>query len=318
MHPVLIQIGSFKLPTYGVVLSLSIMLGILLSMRRAKREGIDKEHFLMAVLLGVTGIVVMSKVMHILVTWDWYAENPARLLDFRRGHVYYGGFIGGLGFPFIYTRIVKERYLPIFDIWMTYTGLGLAVHRALGCTAAGCCHGRPTDLPWGIVFPAAAPAAKVWGQVPVHPTQLYEALLGLVIFGALLAWRKYGRKVYGELFTLELIIYSSGRFFIEYYRGDAKRGIYGVLSTSQWISLGMLALAGVLVVYLLRERRLLKAAGLTTQIKPLVVELPARRRTSSGRPGATAAGRKKSPRPPVKSKSGKARGDKNSSPRGKK
>jgi len=270
MHPVLLQIGSLKLPTYGVVLSFSIMLGILLSMRRAKLEGIDKERFLMAVLLGVTGIVVMSKVMHIIVTWDWYMDKPRRLFDFRRGHVFYGGFIGGLGFPFIYTRIVKEHYLPIFDIWMTYTGLGLAVHRALGCLSAGCCHGRPTDLPWGIVFPATAPATKVWGSVPVHPTQLYEALLGLIIFGALLAWRKYGRKVYGELFALELVIYAIGRFIIEFYRGDAKRGVYGVLSTSQWISLGMLVLAGVLTVYFVKRRRALKAAGLTTEIKPLV------------------------------------------------
>jgi len=259
MHPVLLQIGDFQLPTYGVVYSFAVILGIILSYRRAWAEGIDDVKFLKACLLAIIGIVVMSKVMHIIVSWDWYMDNPKRFLRFRTGHVFYGGYIGAVLFPLIYVKLIKEPFLPMLDVCATYMPLSLAVHRSLACMNAGCCYGKPTDVPWGITFPADAPASELYGQVPVHPTQLYEAGLGLVMFAILLAYRKHWRKVPGELFALQMLMYAIGRFVIEFFRGDTARGFYGPLSTSQWISIGMLLIFAALVVYIARERRKLKA-----------------------------------------------------------
>lgn len=257
MYPELFHIGDITIPTYGFMFSFSIMLGVILVYRRAFVEGIDENRFLILVLLGIVGIVLGSKVAHIVINWDWYWSNPKRFLNLRVGHIYYGGFIFGLGLPWLYSRFIKEPFLKIVDIWMTYTSLGLGLHRAFGCTSAGCCFGKPTDLPWGITFPIAAPSYKYYGEVALHPTQIYEAILCFIIFGTLLYWRNNRRKYYGELVTLYIAIYAVGRFIIEFFRGDKIRGFYGPLSTSQWISIAMAVVVIILVAFIRKNKKAL-------------------------------------------------------------
>jgi phosphatidylglycerol:prolipoprotein diacylglycerol transferase len=174
--------------------------------------------------------------------------------------VFYGGYIGAVVFPLLYLRLVREPILPLMDIAATYLPAGLAAHRAFGCLSAGCCYGRPTDAPWGIVFPADSMPAGAYGQVPLHPTQLYEAGLGLCMFAVLLYWRKHRRVAAGELFALQMAMYAVGRFIIEIYRGDLERGRFGPLTTSQWISVIMLVVAAGLAAHAWRERRAVKGA----------------------------------------------------------
>jgi phosphatidylglycerol:prolipoprotein diacylglycerol transferase len=191
----------------------------------------------------------------VVTQFDWYLERPKRLLDFRTGHVFYGGYIGSITFPLIYTVLAKVRFRPILDITATYMPLALAIHRSFGCFNAGCCFGRPTDVPWAVTFPAGSLAAEVYGVVPAHPTQLYEAGAGLVMFAFLLYWRKHYYRVAGELFALQVALYAVARFVIEFYRGDVDRGGLGGLSTSQWVSVGMLGLAAIFAAQAVRERR---------------------------------------------------------------
>jgi len=259
MHPELLHIGNFTMPTYGAAYSFSVMLGITLSYLRAQKEGINEMRFLQAMFLAMLGMIFISKGMHIVTHWSYYMDHPSQMLNLRKGHIFYGGYIGAILVPGLFLKIVKEPILPIIDLPATYMPLGLAIHRSFGCLMAGCCFGKPTDLPWGIVFPPEAPASEMYGAVPVHPSQLYEALLALAIFAALLYWRKYKRKVAGELITLQVALYAVGRFVLEFWRGDVKRGFYGPLSTSQWVSVAMLAIAAALTVYIVRERN--KLAG---------------------------------------------------------
>lgn len=255
MHPILFQIGSYSVPTYGVVFSTSILIALILCVRRARVDELDDEKFIIAATLGVLGILVGSKLMHIIVSWEFYAGDLKRLLDFRKGHIYYGGYFGGVIIPLIYLYRKKEPIFRHADIWLTYSSLGLAIHRAFGCIGAGCCFGKPTAMPWGIVFPAGAKASIAYGPVPVHPTQLYESLLSLSIFLFLLYWRKYRQKVPGELFTFQITFYLIGRFVIEFFRGDKIRGFYGPLSTSQWVSIGLVALSAGLWWYIYKTRK---------------------------------------------------------------
>ena len=255
MHTVLFHDDNFTIYTYGIAYVFSIILTVFLSLRRAKFEGIPKERFLVAVFLAIVGIIVMGKTFHILVSWTWYMENPSRFFDFRIGHVFYGGYIGSITFPLIYLKWIKGPILPSYDIPATYMPLGLAIHRAFACLNAGCCFGRPTDLPWGIIFPKGSLPYRAFGSVPLHPTQIYESFLALVIFVILLIWRKRGQKVPGELFALQVALYSIGRFGIEFFRGDAIRGTWGPLSTSQWTSIAMLGLAVSLAIHIVRKRR---------------------------------------------------------------
>ena len=242
MHPVLFKIGSFSVPTYGIAYFLGIMLTVILAVRRVEKEGRDLEDYLSCILLAIIGMLIMSKTLHILTNWDMYAANPKRFYNFRTGHVFYGGYIGSITFPLIYTVWKKIPFRPILDITATYMPLGLALHRAMGCFGAGCCYGCPTDVPWGVTFPTNAPASKAFGHVAVHPTQLYEAGFALLMFVALIVFREKWRKAPGQIFFLQIIIYGIGRFLIEFFRGDAERGVYGPMSTSQWISvIGIIA-----------------------------------------------------------------------------
>ena len=261
MHPTLFTIGGLEIATYGVTFATGILVGVILSYRRASKEGIDPEMLLVAMIIGVIGLVLGSKIAHIIVTWDWYMAKPSRLWNLRRGHVYYGGYIGGILVPLIYLRIKKIPILKVLDIWMTYSMIGLGIHRTFGCPSAGCCFGKPTTLPWGITYPAGAPASEAYGLVPVHPTQIYEAILAFSIAGFLIWWRRDHKKVDGELLAIQMAVYATGRFLIEFVRGDSIRGLWGPLSTSQWVSLGTLIVIVPLVLYIRKKRALLRATG---------------------------------------------------------
>jgi phosphatidylglycerol:prolipoprotein diacylglycerol transferase len=124
-----------------------------------------------------------------------------------------------------------------------------------GCLFAGCCYGKPTDLPWGITFTDPFAAANVGTPlgVPLHPTQLYEAGAEFLILIILLATERKGRPFPGRTFWLYLLLYAVSRFVIEFYRGDP-RGAVGILSTSQFISVILAPLAVIMLVYLARTQ----------------------------------------------------------------
>ena len=255
MHPILFYLGGHPIYTYGFFGGLSIILGAVLGLRRFEQEGYDGAFYLKSIIVAIIGSFFMGKLLHVVTNWPWYQMKWSRLWDLSTGHVFYGGYIGSILFPFFYSRWAKQPFLPVLDATATYMPLGLALHRTFACMMAGCCHGRPTDLPWGIVYPADALATQTYGPVPVHPTQLYESTWALGMFAVLIFYRRYYRKVPGELIALQIALYSLGRFFIEFFRGDTDRGAFGGLSTSQWISIILAACVAFACIYLRRERK---------------------------------------------------------------
>jgi phosphatidylglycerol:prolipoprotein diacylglycerol transferase len=124
----------------------------------------------------------------------------------------------------------------------------------LGCLAAGCCYGKPTDVPWAIIFNHPAAAANVGTPlgIPLHPTQVYEAGAELLILVLLLATERKGRPFAGRTFWLYMLLYAISRFIIEFYRGDP-RGLVMGLSTSQFISVVLAPLSIVMLIWLSRR-----------------------------------------------------------------
>ena len=158
----------------------------------------------------------------------------------------------------------------VTDVFAPGIALGHVVGR-LGCLFAGCCFGRPTDVPWAITFHESSSPAQNVGTplgVPLHPTQLYEAGAELLILVFLLVTERRGRPFPGRTFWSYMLLYGISRFIIEFYRGDARGMVFGVLSTSQFVSL------------------LHRAARLVM----LVAARPARR-SGAGSAAATAGGR---------------------------
>jgi phosphatidylglycerol:prolipoprotein diacylglycerol transferase len=125
----------------------------------------------------------------------------------------------------------------VTDVFAPGIALGHVIGR-LGCLFAGCCFGRPTDVPWAITFHNEFAARNVGTPlgIPIHPTQLYEVGAELLILIVLLATERKGRPFPGRTFWGYMLLYGISRFTIEFYRNDP-RGMVGAVSTSQFVSM---------------------------------------------------------------------------------
>jgi phosphatidylglycerol:prolipoprotein diacylglycerol transferase len=157
--------------------------------------------------------------------------------------------------------------------------LGTAITR-IGCLLFGCDYGARSDLPWAIAFPKESPAWKhhvhdlglaanaLWSY-PVHPTQLYESLAGLFLFGLLMFLRRY-RRFSGQVFLGWVLGYGILRPLIEIVRDDDQRGNVGPLSTSQFIGIVSVLFGLALLVHLVRRYRR-DPEGLRLWQQPVIV-----------------------------------------------
>jgi phosphatidylglycerol:prolipoprotein diacylglycerol transferase len=256
LHPILISFGSFHLPTYGVLLVLAILGGIYVAMRLAPRVGLDPAQVLDFYTWGILVGLVGAKILMVLTEWSYYRANPGEIFSLSTlmaGGVFYGGFLATLFFTIWYVRVNKLSFWKLADVISPALALGQSVGR-LGCFSAGCDYGKPTHAAWGVVFSSTF-AHEVTGVplgVRLHPTQLYESITTLAIFGLLLWWFPR-KKQDGDIFLGYVGLYALARFFLEFLRGDEDRGFVfnHLLSTSQFIAL--LALAGVATAFLWRR-----------------------------------------------------------------
>lgn len=296
LHPFLINIGSFHLPTYGVLLVTAILGGIYTAIRLGRRAGFYPSQILDFCTWVVVVALVGAKVLMILTDIRYFAANPREIFSYSMlmaGGVFYGGFLAALFFTIWYVRVQKISFWRLTDVLAPAVALGQSVGR-LGCFSAGCDFGTRTSLPWGVVFTSnfANEVAGVPLGIRLHPTQLYESFATLLIF-AFLLWRFPRRKRDGEIFLSYLSLYAVARFFLEFLRGDEDRGFvfHHLLSTSQFIA--VLVLASVAVVFLWRRSH---DAGLVTPAQNI-----------EGRPLADAGGKMAAP-PVFRSATKRAKG----------
>lgn len=236
-------------------MSISFVLAMFLIIKRGEKEGYNPQFLLPVIMVGFFGSVIGGRALYIFTQWEVYLQNPLDIFMIRKGgQVYFGGLIGAAIAMMIFLKIKQEKILPFFDLFSPYSALGLAIHRTFGCFFAGCCYGKPTALFWGVVFPPDSIPSRAFGSnVPVHPSQLYEALSAMFIFFVLLWYRKRKRQD-GEMALLFLIIYSFIRFFTEFLRGDNVRGFIGIFSTSQFIGILIFSFT-LLAFYRLRKTK---------------------------------------------------------------
>lgn len=242
MYPELFRIGSFPINTYGVFLALAFLTAILITVKLASRDNLPREKIYDLCLWMLLSSLVGSKVLMLLVEPE-YRENPLQLLslDFlRSGGVFYGGLLGAIVAGYWLMRRYKLPWWKTADACAPGIALGNFFGRQ-GCFAAGCCWGKPTNLPWGVKFTELGHGITgVPTDVHLHPTQLYESFAMLIVFGFLL-WLHKRRRFSGQVILSYAIFYSVIRFGIEFLRDDPRGDIFGLttltgLSTSQIIS----------------------------------------------------------------------------------
>ncbi|MBM3876845.1 MAG: prolipoprotein diacylglyceryl transferase [Verrucomicrobia bacterium] len=266
MHETAFTIGSLEIKWYGVLVALGLLTGIWTATRRAPRAGLKPEDVADATFWIVLGGIVGARALYVITYWrEEFAGQPFwNVFAFRSGVVFYGGLIGATILGIVHLR---RKRLPVWrfaDVLAPSVALGHVFGR-IGCLMTGCCFGRAADgLSWGVSFPAGAPAsihhaslhlvAPGAASLPVHPTQVYEALLNLALFGAL-AWRFRHRKFDGQVFALYLVGYAPLRAFVELFRGDYAPGkLFLGLTPGQLVSAGIF-LAGAILYWKLRPAR---------------------------------------------------------------
>jgi len=256
MHPILYSSGDTTLHTYGLLAAIAFLLAGFVTFLRARNRGLSITHVADVLLVG--GFVGLFGARAVFLF-----QNPehngslATWLDLQSGGlVFYGAVLFGLPAALLTMRL---RGLPVWatcDVFATGLPLGHAVSR-LGCLAAGCCHGLPTDLPWAVTFHDPSSVAPL--NIALHPTQIYESLW---LFGiaAWTTWWYPKRKWEGQTMAHYLIAYGVGRILLEVFRGDESRGFFlsdwlgETLTYSQGISI-LVIMVGALCFQVLARKQ---------------------------------------------------------------
>lgn len=255
MYPILLKIGPLTIHTYGAMYALGILAAVALSEYRYRRSGGEPGAIMDLALPVVVGVLIGARTLFILVEHQYYLQNPAEIIMiWKGGLVFYGGLIGGALAFIITTRMRKLELWQLADTVAPGVALGHAFGR-LGCLFAGSCYGRPTDLPWAVIYTDPNSLARDILGVPVHPTQLYSAAFLAILSGILIVIGN--RSAFqGQVVASYGILYGTFRFFIEYLRGDPRGTVVladFALSTSQAVSL--LLVPASLGIYLYLKKR---------------------------------------------------------------
>lgn len=266
MYPVLFEIGGVAITSFGVMMALAFWTSGHVGALELRRYGEDPENAWDLVVWAALGGLFGAKLYFLLLNWPATVRDPWGAIASRGGLVWYGGFIVAGALLVWRARRLNLPVPRYADAAAPALALGYAVGR-LGCFLVGDDYGRPSDLPWAVAFPQGAPPSTAGNlrrdfgvaippDVPdsavlaVHPTQLYEVGMALVIFAVLWRFRLHNRQP-GSLFALYLCLAGIERFIVEVFRAKDDR-FFGFLSLAQVISL-FLVLLGIIAFTRLRS-----------------------------------------------------------------
>lgn len=254
-----LTIGPFTVHGYGVMSAIGIIAAYCMIENRAKKKGLDYEKVFGLVIACLIFGYAGSKFLYMLTILPEILADPGSILEhLSGGWVVIGGILGGILGGYIYCTWNKLPRWKFFDTALAGVALAQGFGR-IGCFFAGCCYGAQTDSWIGIAFTHSDFAPN---GVKMIPTQLISSGLDFLLCAFLVWYDHKKQKNAGEVTALYLVLYSAGRFVLEFFRGDAARGAVGVLSTSQFI--GLFTLVVGLIIFVMRR----KAAPETVEQEP--------------------------------------------------
>jgi len=255
-HPFEIHLGPLTVTGFGIAVVLGFLIGKYVGERELARRGYPEEPVGDVVIGGLIGFLIGAKAYYAVVAGDWGAVFS------RGGFVFWGGLIGGVLAGMLVLAMKRGNLWRMFDVGGIGIAAGYAIGRT-GCWAVGDDYGVPWSSPLAVAFPRGAPPStarnlqQIGVDIPagispdtvlaVHPTQLYETALGLVMFFIL--WRLRGHKhAEGWLFGLYLILAGLERFAVEFVRAKDDR-VFGPLTVAQAISIALVLLGITVMVW---------------------------------------------------------------------
>jgi len=269
VHPIALQLGSLTIHWYGVMIALAFLTGLWTATRRARRDNIPGDKIADVTFWLMAGAIVGARAVYVATYWQAeFAEQPWTEIFMVQhgGLVFYGGLIGAVFAAGLYVRWKRLPLWKVADVLAPSIALG-SIFGRVGCLLNGCCYGRVCSLRWAIRFPNQSAAwlqqfqqglvGKSDPSLPVHPTEIYDALLNLVLYLGL-AWLFRRKKRDGQVFAAYLMGYAVTRSFVECFRGDYPANhIHGGLTPAQLVSIPIF-IAGLALFALLPRRPVLK------------------------------------------------------------
>jgi phosphatidylglycerol:prolipoprotein diacylglycerol transferase len=231
MRIILFELFGIQVKSYGLMIAIGIIVAATLFINKGKKKGFDEDPLLNLIIFAIIGGMLGGKGLFIITEIKNIIKEPSILLNFGYGFVIYGAIGGGALAMYLYCKRKNWNVIEMID--MTVPGLAIAQgFGRIGCFLAGCCYGAETTCEIGVEFPENSLAPS---GIHLHPTQIYSSIFDFLLGLILLYYSRKERKR-GKSMGLYLIIYSIGRFLVEFLRNDP-RGNVGILSTSQFIAI---------------------------------------------------------------------------------
>lgn len=259
IDPVAFTIGSHQVRWWGIVAGIAVIVILIITLREAKRIGIKRDLYSLF-LWGIVGGYIGGRLAYVIYDWDYFVANPLKIIGFA-GLAQNGMIIGIIGAALIYMRVTRMRFstlLSIGDAVVVGMPLALAIAR-IGCIINGCCTGTVApNLPWAIIYTHPNSVAPL--NVPMHPTQIYHLLWGLIVFAVV--WRLRGKfKPEGCLVFFGFCLFAAGDLGIRVLRTD-EPVLWG-LRQAQVLDLAILV---VFLPWLITRMRRFKKQTLVTEL----------------------------------------------------
>jgi phosphatidylglycerol:prolipoprotein diacylglycerol transferase len=246
VNPIAFTLGDMSIRWYGVMVALAVVVLILWMVWQIRRgANISYDSLLTVALIAIPSGIIISRLLHIIDLWSFYLANPGLLLGFG-GLTIWGAILGATLGIWIYSRFSDFRFGYFMDLVAPGVLLAQVIGR-IGCTINGCCYGKATSLPWGVVYTNQDSYAPI--GIAVHPTQIYEIIFLLIVFGVLF-WLRKRFQPEGSLFLIYLSLYSMWRLGIGFLR-DGTDFLFG-LHQAQVV--GIVVLLIVVPILVLRTR----------------------------------------------------------------
>ena len=256
MYPEIFEWGPVHVRSYGLMLAIAFLVGTWLGLREARRLKLDEDKLVTVILVVLVSSVLGARALYVIEhVGEFRREWTGVFALWQGGLTLYGGVVAGTLAGLIAARRLDLPTWTVADALTPSFALGTMFGR-VGCYLNGCCYGRPTTLPWGVVFPPDSYAGLEFGNAAIHPSQLYLSAAGLLLF--LVTWRLRRRfTVPGILFWLFIILFALFRIPIDFtrtYEPEATLVRFGSLgiTESQLTSLAI-ALFGLLMTVRLRR-----------------------------------------------------------------
>lgn len=251
MHQILFEILGFPIRAYGTVIALAILLSLGVGIYFARGTKYQR-HVTDMIVYVIIGALIGARFWHVFFfQWDYYQDHLGQLLSvWNGGLAIQGGLVGGFIAGAFYTWRHKLNFWEFADILAPAIILGQGIGR-IACLLNGGAFGAPTGSDFGVVYPEGTIAYATYGSQPLWPATIWEGQWDLLVMGLLIIL-KNKRWPTGFIFLAYNILYSIGRFFLGFLRGDSEAYLFG-LKGGQLTSVVIIIVALILMAVFFKK-----------------------------------------------------------------